>query len=304
MLIDTHCHIHDSDYPIDGDVVIKHAHQAGVMQMICVGTDETSSVQAIKFASKHEGVFACVGVHPHYAKDGIGDLDRLVDSIYSGNGFAPDSIRAPAPYRTRAADVSLNKGVQSDSMITSRKLVAIGEIGLDYYYNNSPRADQIRVLKSQIELALQYDLPIILHVRGAFDDFWEVLDSFQPDFDEDGQFVGQQIRGVLHCFTDSLVNAKKGLERGLYIGINGISTFTKDESQKSMFRTIPLDKILLETDAPYLTPAPLRGKVKINEPAYIKNIAEYNSDIYNVSFDELADITTANAKNLFKIWNK
>ena len=301
MLVDTHCHIHDPDYPHNGEEVVSRAHQAGVMQMICVGTNVDNSNQAIQFALDHDGVFASVGVHPHYATDGAGGINRLIDSVYSGNGFVPGLIRAPAPYQTRSADVSLNKGVQSDSMITSRKLVAIGEIGLDYYYNNSPRADQIRVLKSQIELALQYDLPIIFHVRGAFDDFWEVLDSFQPDFDEKGQFVGQQIRGVLHCFTDSLVNAKKGLDRGLYIGINGISTFTKDESQKSMFRTIPLDKILLETDAPYLTPAPLRGKVKINEPAYIKNITEYNSDVYNVSFNELADITTANAKALFKI---
>ena len=301
MLIDTHCHIHDPDYPFDGDKVIGRAHTVGVMQIICVGTNEVNSNQAIQFALDHDGVFASVGLHPHYAVDGVGDIDSLIDSVYSRNGFAEGSIRAPAPYRTRAADVSLNKEDQSDSMITSRKLVAIGEIGLDYYYNNSPRADQIRVLKSQIELALQYDLPIIFHVRGAFDDFWEVLDSFQSDFDQKGQFAGQQIRGVLHCFTDSLINAEKGLKRGLYIGINGISTFTKDESQKLMFKSIPLDKILLETDAPYLVPAPLRGKVKINEPAYIKNITEYNSDVYNVSFNELADITTANAKALFKI---
>jgi TatD DNase family protein len=301
MLIDTHCHIHDPDYPFNGDEVISRAHTAGVMQMICVGTNEVNSNQAIQFALDHDGVFASVGVHPHYAVDGVVGLERLVDLLYSRKHLQTEFDKAPGPLSDPARSRFLNERSQQGALIDNNKLVAIGEIGLDYHYNNSPRADQIRVLKSQINLALQYDLPIIFHVRGAFDDFWEVLDSFQPDFDEGGQFVGQQIRGVLHCFTDSLINVEEGLKRGLYIGINGISTFTKDESQKSMFRAIPLDKILLETDAPYLTPAPLRGKVKINEPAYIKNIAEYNSDIYNVSFNKLAEITTANAKALFKI---
>ncbi len=260
MLIDTHCHIHESDYPIDAEEVIEHAQQAGVMQMICVGTDETDSRDAVEFASKHDGVFATIGVHPHYAKDGVGDLVRLVDSIYPEKGC---------------------------------KVVAIGEIGLDYYRNNSPKADQIRVLKSLIELALKYDLPIIFHVRDAYDDFWKVLDSFK----------GKQIRGVLHCFTDTLENANEGLKRGLYFGINGISTFTKDKLQTEMFASIPLDRILLETDAPYLVPNPLRGKVKVNEPAYIKEIAQYLSGLRAVSFDEIADITTANAHKLFKIQN-
>ena len=259
MLIDTHCHIHEASYPLDGDEVIDRAHQAGVGQIICVGTNEASSREAMDFASKYDDVFVSIGVHPHYAKDGIGNLGQLVESVYSGKG--------------------------------NNKLVAIGEIGLDYYYENSPREDQIRVLRQQIELALKYDLPIIFHVREAYEDFWLVLDEFKSE----------QIRGVLHCFTDTIENAKEAIKRGLYIGVNGISTFTKDESQKAMFAALPIDKIILETDAPFLTPNPLRGKVKVNEPAFVKDIAEFNGAIRQITFDEVANTTTANARALFNL---
>jgi len=259
MLIDTHCHIHETSYPLDGDEVIARAHQAGVGQIICVGTNEVSSREAIEFASKYDDVFASIGVHPHYAKDGIGNLGQLVESVYLGKG--------------------------------NNKLVAIGEIGLDYYYENSPREDQIRVLRQQIELALKYDLPIIFHVREAYEDFWLVLDEFKSE----------PIRGVLHCFTDSAANAEECFKRGLLIGVNGISTFTKDESQKAMFAALPIDKIILETDAPFLTPNPLRGKVKVNEPAFVKDIAEFNGAIRQITFDEVANTTTANARALFNL---
>lgn len=293
MLIDTHCHIHESDYPLDPEDVIKRAHKAGVMQMICVGTSEASSRQAIEFASKHDGVFASIGVHPHYAKDGIGDLERLVELLYSREPLQPEFDKALGPLSDPARSRSLNKRIRQGVLTSGRKLIAIGEIGLDYYYTNSPRDDQIRVLKEQIEIALKYDLPIIFHVRDAFDDFWSVLDSFKSD--------KRQIRGVLHCFTDTIDNAEEGLKRGLYIAVNGISTFTDNESQKQMFASIPMDRLLLETDAPFLTPNPLRGKVKVNEPAYVRNIAEYNGALHQISFDEIANITTANARTLFKL---
>jgi len=264
MLIDTHCHIHETSYPLAGDEVIDRAHQAGVGQIICVGTNEASSREAMEFALKYDDVFASVGVHPHYAKDGIGNLGQLVESV---------------------------------STAKHNKLVAIGEIGLDYYYENSPREDQIRVLRQQIELALKYDLPIIFHVRDAYDDFWSVLDSFKTKVEQ----TGRPIRGVLHCFTDSAANAEECLKRGLLIGVNGISTFTKDESQKAMFAALPIDKIILETDAPFLTPNPLRGKVKVNEPAFVRDIAEFNGAIRQITFDEVANTTTANARALFNL---
>lgn len=248
MFVDTHCHIHESyELPI-GDV-LQHAREQGVGQMICVGTSEESSRQALAFAAIHDEVFASVGVHPHDTKDGYGTIANLAG--------------------------------------TSDKLVAVGEIGLDYFYTNSPKETQIEALKEQIEVALQHDLPIIFHVREAFDDFWPIFESYKG------------IRGVLHSFTDSNENMQKAISSGLYIGVNGISTFTKDEAQKAMFDAIPIDKLIFETDAPFLTPAPYRGK--INQPAYVRNVAEFHAIRRGVSIEEIAGASTQNARALFHL---
>ena len=267
MLIDTHCHIHDDDYPLDIEQVMAHAHQAGVGQMICIGTSSANSQLAMEFADNHEGVFASVGVHPHGAKDGLGQLAEIIRMS------------------TNLGDFS----IQAEK--SAHKLVAIGEIGLDYHYDGSPHDVQIKALIEQIKLALQYNLPIIFHVREAFDDFWPIIDGFLS--------AGQQIKGVLHSFTDTKINADEAIKRGLYIGVNGYSTFTKDEAVKAMFASLPLDKILLETDAPYLTPNPFRGKV--NEPAFVRNVAEFHGAIRQISTEEVENITTANAQKLFRL---
>jgi len=259
ILIDTHCHIHEADYPLNANEVIEHAHRAGVMQIICVGTDAQDSRLAIELAEKHDGIFASVGVHPHHANK---SLDEFFDFV---------------------------NNIEFDD-----KIVAIGEIGLNRHNpDDPPLTDQINILKQQIKLALEHDLPIIFHVREAYDDFWKVLDSIDTG--------GRQIRGVLHSFTDTIDNMNEGLRRGFYFSINGISTFTHDTTQKEMFSTIPLDRLLLETDAPWLVPYPLRGKVKINEPALVKEITEYTGKIRDISFDEIADITTSNACRLFNL---
>ena len=252
MLIDTHCHIHDDDYVLDSEAVIERAHQAGVMQMICVGTSEANSRLALEFANNHDGIYASVGIHPHEAKDGLGRLEDIIKLA-----------------------------------VLPHKLVAVGEIGLDYHYNHSPRDVQARVLKAQIELALKYNLPIIFHVREAFDDFWKILDNYSG------------IRGVLHSFTDTNDNANEALKRGLYIGVNGFCTFTKDKTLMSMFAALPVDKLLVETDAPYLTPIPFRGKV--NEPAFVSNIADFCGLSHQISVDEVKKITTTNAQLLFNL---
>ena len=254
MLIDTHCHIHWTDYQLDVDEVIKHAHDNGVEKIICVGTDYETSKLAIEFAAKHEGIYATVGIHPHYAQNGLGDLEELIKNNLSS-------------------------------------IVAIGEIGLDYFRSQSPKFDQIKLLKEQIKLALKYNLPIIFHVREGFWDFWPVIDEIMES--------GQKIRGVLHSFTDTTKNMQKGLDEGFFIGVNGYSTFAKDESQKEMFKLIPIDKMIFETDAPFLTPEPFRGK--INEPAYIKSIAEYHGVERSISFDEISNITTQNSRDLFNL---
>ncbi len=249
MLVDTHCHIHEA-YELPIDDTLQHAKEQGVSQLICVGTDEESSRQAITFAAKHNGAFASIGVHPHNSKDGHAEIAAIAD----GN---------------------------------AEHIVAVGEIGLDYFYTHSEKAVQIAALKAQIEVALAHDLPIIFHVRDAFDDFWPVFDSYEG------------IRGVLHSFTDSKENMQKAVEKGLYIGVNGISTFTKDEAQKKTFDAIPLEKIVFETDAPFLTPVPYRGKV--NEPAYVRVVAEYHAQRRGISLEEIAEASTRNARALFQL---
>jgi TatD DNase family protein len=249
MLVDTHCHIHDANYPLDIGDVLSRAHHAGINQMICVGTSEQSSLDAVSFAKNHEHVYAAVGVHPHDTNEGYGAIAGLLQDH-------PD-------------------------------IIAIGEIGLDYFYTHSPRDVQIAALEAQLDLARRHKLPVIFHVREAFDDFWPIFDNFSG------------LRGVLHSFTDSQVNADKAFARGLYIGVNGISTFTKDEAQRAMFAGLPLENLLFETDAPFLTPAPYRGTV--NEPAFVRNIAEYHASIRSVDLDTVAKATTANARALFAL---
>ena len=248
-LIDSHCHIHDTEFFGDQrEAVYARAVEAGV-GMIAVGTDQRSSVEAVKFAESHDLVWAAVGVHPHDTKDGWETIAELAGS--------------------------------------SQKVVAIGEIGLDYFYNHSPREVQIRGLEEQLQIALDRNLPVSFHVREAFTDFWPIFDNFSG------------LRGVLHSFTDSRANAEAGLSRGLHIGINGISTFTKDANQQELYRSLPLEKILLETDAPFLTPAPFRGKM--NEVGYVELVAKHAAQVRGQSFDDVAATTLASTRALFSI---
>jgi len=249
MLVDTHCHIHEP-YALPLEDVFFNAQEKEVEQMICVGTSEESSWAAVAFADANTPVFAAIGVHPHDTKEGYAAIAEIANK-------------------------------------KTAKLAAVGEIGLDYFYTHSPREIQIEALKAQIEVALRHNLPIIFHVRDAFDDFWPIFDSYEG------------IRGVLHSYTDSKENLDIALKKGLYIGVNGISTFTKDETQKEMFDAIPLDRILFETDAPFLTPSPNRGKV--NEPAYVRLVAEYHAQRRNISLKEIATASTHNARALFTV---
>jgi TatD DNase family protein len=245
MFVDTHCHIHEDDYP-DREGAYFRALEQGVEKMMCVGTNEESSRQAITFAVSHPAAFATIGVHPHDSHQGYAGLFELpLDNV-----------------------------------------VAIGEIGLDYFYDNSPRQVQIEALKAQLHLAQDNDLPVIFHVRDAFADFWPIFDEFS-------------VRGVLHSFTDTQETLDTALQHGLYIGVNGISTFTKDPAQQAMFDAIPLDRMLLETDAPFLTPTPLRGT--INEPAFVRKTAEFHAERRGIPLEEIAAATTANAQKLFAI---
>ncbi len=252
MLIDTHCHIHDLNYPLDPVESIERSHYAGVNKIVCIGTDSENSALAVDFAGKHDNIFATIGVHPHEPMHNMESLAELLET-------------------------------------KNPKIIAIGEIGLDYYYDHRPKDIQKKILIEQIQLALDYDLPIVFHVRDAFDDFWPIIDLFKD----------KTIRGVLHSFTDRQENLDIALKRGFYIGMNGFCTFIKNEAQSAMYLNVPMDKMLIETDAPYLTPKPFRGKV--NEPAYVKNIAEFIATSRGIDISEVAKITSKNAYDLFGI---
>lgn len=267
QLTDTHCHIHEAEFTVLGDdqthklwhkadnpnpdAMIARAIHNDVTRMICVGVSQPDSAHVVEFVQRRPNCWAAIGIHPHEANSGHAALEALM------------------PLAARP------------------KVVAVGEIGLDYFYAHSTKKEQETALRFQIELALEHNLPIIFHVREAFDDFWPIFDSYKD------------IRGVLHSFTDTHHNFQKAMERNLYIGINGIMTFTKIDQQKQIAKEVPLQKLLLETDAPFLTPKPLRGTV--NEPAHVRLVAEFLAGLKGQTVEDLATITTQNARQLFAL---
>jgi TatD DNase family protein len=252
-LTDTHCHIQEKTYPFPLEDVFMRSHENNVERFICVGTDAENSQEAVQCAETYDSVWASIGVHPH-----------------------------------DTASITSENLATLEKLASHSKVIAIGEIGLDYFYTHSPKSRQIELLHTQIELALSHSLPIIFHVREAFDDFWPVFDRYKGT-----------IKGELHSFTDTKENLDKALDRGLFIGVNGIATFTKDAFQKDMFASIPLDRILLETDAPFLTPVPKRGT--INEPAYVRYVAEHVATLKGTTLETIALATSSNATHLFNL---
>jgi TatD DNase family protein len=272
-LFDSHCHIQSVEglageeatralwvkaKDRDADAVIQRARDAGVTRMVCVGCHLEDSKLAAVFAEQYEQCWASVGIHPHEAHH------------YADEAAARAELAA----------------------LTGRsKVVAIGECGLDYFYEHSPKQVQIALLKLQIELALERGLPLVFHVREAFEDFWPIFESYQS--------ASRPIRGVLHSFTDSQANLERAINHNLYIGVNGIATFTKNPAQQELYRTLPLSHLVLETDAPFLTPYPQRGT--ICEPYHIRTIAEFLAGQRHESLEDLADAATRNTRNLFGI---
>jgi TatD DNase family protein len=253
-LVDTHCHIHFPDYELDPDEVREEAEKEGVTRLICVGCTLGDSQMAVAYAARHERVWATIGLHPHEAVDYVNDHESL------------------QKFRNLAG---------------KSEVIAIGECGLDYYYEHSSKEDQKKLLRFQLDLAAEHGLPLIFHVRDAFDDFWPIFDEYQG------------LRGVVHSFTASTAEVEQILSRGLYIGLNGIMTFTKNQTQLEAAKAIPSDRLLLETDAPFLTPVPFRGK--ICQPKHVRVTAEFLGGLRGESLESLAQATTANAKRLFNI---
>jgi TatD DNase family protein len=266
-LTDTHCHIQSigetdgeqgthelwaKDAGITSENVIAEAQEAGVNRLICVGCDYADSRLAVDFVKDRSNCWATIGIHPHEAKD------------YASNSKALKDF---------------------EQLVTGFKVVAVGECGLDYYYNHSPKEAQIEVLRFQIELALANNLPLIFHVREAYDDFWNVFNDYKG------------VKGVLHSFTDVKVNLELALSSNMYVGVNGIATFAKDEQLTGLYRDVPKSNLLMETDAPFLTPKPFRGSINI--PKRLVSTAEYLASLRGEELQELAQNTTSNAIKLF-----
>ncbi len=258
QLFDTHCHIHFPDYELDPEDAIAAATTDEVTQLLCVGCTLPDSRLAIEMAKKHDRIWASIGLHPH-----------------EGAVYVHDS-RALQQFRELA---------------NHDEVVAIGETGLDYHYNHSSREDQEKLFRFQLDLAVEKGLPLIFHVRDAFDDFWRIFDEYRSE--------GHQVRGVVHSFSAGQRELDQILERGLYVGLNGIVTFTKDLKQLKAAKNVPLDRLLLETDAPFLTPVPFRGK--ICQPKHVRVTAGFLSNLRGETLESLAEATTANAIKLFGI---
>jgi TatD DNase family protein len=266
-LIDSHCHIDGEAFDGDRDEVVKRAREAGVVAMLNVGTGDPHSDhfrKAVAVAEKYKNVFASVGVHPHDA------------ALYDD-----------------AAEAHLIELVNS-----SKKAIAWGEIGLDYYYDHSPKDVQKEVFRRQIRTAKKLDLPIIVHSRDANEDTIAILrDEFPPQAAVADE--GVRAPGIMHCFGGTPQMATALMSIGFLISFAGNVTFKKAENLRDSARVVPLDHLLVETDCPFLTPEPVRGKR--NEPCFVAHTANFLADLYGIELESLAAQTTANFLNLFRL---
>ncbi len=255
-LIDSHAHIQGKEYTGEVDAVIGRAREAGVEQIVVVGGagDMSSNTAAVALTESWTNLYATVGMHPHDAKDvGEDELQEL------------------------------------KKLMAHPKVIAVGETGLDFYYNHSPREVQRRVFAQFICLAEETALPLVIHERDAASDALDLLRS---------EGAGK-IRGVVHCFTGDYDAARAYLDLGFYLSFTGIITFKNAGPLRDVVRDVPLENMFVETDSPYLTPVPHRGKR--NEPAYVRLVAEAVARIKGVSLQEVAQTTTRNVRQLFRI---
>ena len=257
MFIDTHAHLFYPNFNGEIDQVIERAINAGVKYIIVPGTDLATSKKAIDLAEQYESVYAAVGVHPHDTKEW---KDSFIDII-------EDFSKHP-------------------------KVVAVGEIGLDYYYDFSPKEIQIEAFKAQIDLAIKIGLPIIVHNRDSNEDLMKIIREYKDT----------SLQCQFHCFAGTAENAKELTEMGHFVSFTGNITFKKMDSLREIVKSVKLDKILLETDSPFMTPEPYRGKR--NEPNNVLLVAEKIAEIHNVSLEDVSRMTTYNAYKLFGIGEK
>jgi TatD DNase family protein len=269
VLTDTHCHLDLEHFDADRGAVIQRAISAGVRHILIPSLTGTSSRAAVKLAESNPMLFAAVGVHPNEAETWDGQ------TISSLKELAAQSL----------------------------KVAAIGEIGLDYYWNKSPRDEQISILKEQLALAAELDLPVVIHSREKDDaeqgacaeDLIKILEEWVSGLQSRNEPLAQK-PGVLHSFSGSIESAKRTIELGFYIGVTGPITYKNAEQKRQVISNLPLERLLIETDAPYLTPEPYRGKR--NEPAFVIHIADKIAEIKSKTPQEVAAATTENAARL------
>lgn len=254
MLFDTHAHLNAEQFDEDLEEVITRAQENGVENMVIVGFDRPTITRAMELVEKYDFMYASVGWHP-------------VDAI----------------------DMNDEDLAWIEELSSHPKVVAIGEMGLDYYWDKSPKEIQKEVFRKQIQLAKKVNLPIVIHNREATADIVEILK-------EEG---ASEVGGIMHCFSGSVEVAQECLNMNFYISLGGPVTFKNARKPKEVAEAVPLEKLLIETDCPYLAPHPYRGKR--NEPGYVKLVAEQIAELKGISYEEVARITTANAKKLFAI---
>lgn len=252
-LFDSHCHVDEQDFDEDRLQVLKRAEENGIVGIVNPSSDMASSERAAALATQYPQIYAAVGIHPHEAKD------------------------AREESYIRLAELA-----------QTEKVVAIGEIGLDYYYDLSERSVQQKILVRQLDLARQLDMPFIIHDRDAHHDIMSIIKK---------EAVG--LHGVFHCFSGSLEMAQELLKMGFYLSFGGPVTFKNANKVKNVVKNIPLERMFVETDSPYLTPHPHRGTR--NEPSYVRLVAEEISRLKDVELPVLADRTTENVRNFFDI---
>lgn len=254
-LVDTHTHLNDAKFSEDCESVIARAREVGVTRMINMGDTLASSERAVTLAEAHEGLYAGVGIHPEEAFE----MTAREDDILAAWATKPE-------------------------------VVAIGEIGLDYYWEKDPdkRRLQQRIFIRQLDLARQLHLPVCIHDRDAHGDTLAILKR-----------EARGIRGVLHCYSGSLEMARELLKLGWYLGVDGPLTFKNAAKLPEIVRAMPLERLLVETDAPYMAPVPMRGKR--NEPSFVRFVAAKVAELRGLSFEEVARVTTCNAENLYAL---
>lgn len=248
MWTDSHCHL---SFDGVGDQAVGAAKAAGVTRMVTIGTDAASSQDAVAAAQRHDQVYATIGLHPHEASHGTEGVALLLDEA-------------------------------------DPKVVAVGECGLDYYYEHSPKDAQRAAFAMQIGMARQLDLALVVHTRDAWDDTFEILDSERPPE-----------RWVVHCFTGGPDEARKALDRGAYLSFSGIVTFKNAADVREAARVCPLDRMLVETDSPFLAPVPNRGKP--NQPAWVPLVGAAVADLKGIGVDEVARATWDSATAVFRL---